>query len=91
MFATRSLRMFRPTARMMRPIPPVDAAHTISQRLRRLKSIPPELFPLGVVVGFALAAAIYSCTRHLLVDHGVRLQRQNRAADAHAAKEGEQH
>jgi hypothetical protein len=27
-------------------------AHTISQRLRTLKKIPPELLPLGVVIGF---------------------------------------
>ena len=26
-------------------------AHTISQRLRSLKKIPPELLPLGVVIG----------------------------------------
>ncbi|KAG7285252.1 hypothetical protein NEMBOFW57_009873 [Staphylotrichum longicolle] len=77
MFATRSLRMFRPTARMMRPIP----------RLRRLKQIPPELLPLGVVVAFAVSAAIYSSTRHLMVDKTIRLKRQNRAADAHAHSE----
>lgn len=26
---------------------PIDAAHTISQRIRTLKKIPPELIPLG--------------------------------------------
>ncbi|KAK3304248.1 uncharacterized protein B0T15DRAFT_494723 [Chaetomium strumarium] len=86
MYATRSLRMFRPTARMMRPVPKEEqAGHTISQRLRRLRQIPPELIPLGVVVAFAVSAAIYSSTRHLMVDKNIRLKRQNRAADAHAA------
>ncbi|KAK0747508.1 hypothetical protein B0T21DRAFT_278399 [Apiosordaria backusii] len=67
------------------------AAHTVSQRLRgRLKNIPPELVPLGVVVAFALGAACYSITRHLVVDKTIRLKRQNRAADAHASA-GEHH
>ncbi|KAK4172549.1 hypothetical protein QBC36DRAFT_337625 [Triangularia setosa] len=86
MFATRSLRMFRATPRMMRPIPKEEqSAHTVSQRLRRLKNIPAELIPLGVVVGFAVCAAAYSITRHLVVDKTIRLKRQNRAADSHAA------
>ncbi|KAK4122655.1 hypothetical protein N657DRAFT_691156 [Parathielavia appendiculata] len=92
MFATRSLRMFRPTARMMRPIPKEEqSAHTVSQRLRRLKQIPPELIPLGVVVAFAVTAAAYSCTRHLIVDKNIRLKRQNRAADAAAHGHAEEH
>jgi hypothetical protein len=41
----------------------------------------------GVVVGFAVCAAIYSSTRHLMVDKTIRLKRQNRAADAHAHQE----
>ncbi|RPB13504.1 hypothetical protein P167DRAFT_534864 [Morchella conica CCBAS932] len=28
-------------------------AHTISQRLRQLKKVPPELIPLGVVIGYS--------------------------------------
>ncbi|EGS23569.1 uncharacterized protein CTHT_0002640 [Thermochaetoides thermophila DSM 1495] len=90
MFATRTLRMFRPTVRMMRPVPKEEqAAHTVSQRLRRLKKIPPELIPLGVVVSFAVCAAVYSTTRHLLVDKNIRLKRQNRAADLHVEKHEE--
>ncbi|GAB1313282.1 hypothetical protein MFIFM68171_03492 [Madurella fahalii] len=90
MFATRSLRMFRPTARMMRPVPKEEqAAHTVSQRLRRLRQIPPELIPLGVVVSFALCAAVYSSGRHFVVDKTIRLKRQNRAADSHHS--GEEH
>ncbi|SPQ27634.1 33f6c7ce-7a25-45bf-8d23-7e7281051e3c [Thermothielavioides terrestris] len=81
MFATRSLRMFRPTVRMMRPVPKEEQA--VSQRLRRLRHIPPELIPLGVVVTFGVSAAIYSSSRHLMVDKNLRLKRQNRAADAH--------
>ncbi|KAK3943519.1 hypothetical protein QBC46DRAFT_377305 [Diplogelasinospora grovesii] len=85
MLPTSALRTFRPTARMMRPVPKEEqAAHTVSQRLRRLRKIPPELFPLGVVVGFAVCAAIYSSLRHFMVDKNIRLKRQNRAADAKA-------
>lgn len=45
---------------------------------------------LGVVVAFAVSAAVYSITRHLVVDKTIRLKRQNRAADAHAHA-GEEH
>ncbi|KAG5935840.1 hypothetical protein E4U53_000352 [Claviceps sorghi] len=77
MRGTQALRMFRPTARMMRPIPKEDqAGHTISQRLRKLKQIPAELFPLAVVVGFAVFAAGYSCFRKFSVDKNLRLGRQ---------------
>jgi hypothetical protein len=37
----------------------------------------------GVVVTFGVSAAIYSSSRHLMVDKNLRLKRQNRAADAH--------
>ncbi|POS76238.1 hypothetical protein DHEL01_v205365 [Diaporthe helianthi] len=86
MYATRAMRSaFQPTRRMMRPVPNEEqAAHTVSQRLRRLRKIPAELIPLGVVVGFAVLAAGYSITRHLFVDKTIRLKRQNRAADAAA-------
>jgi len=90
MYASPALRMFQPTRRMMRPVPNEEqAAHTVSQRLRRLRRIPPELIPLGVVVGLAVFAAGYSSLRHFLVDKTIRLKRQNRAADnaAHAGKE----
>ncbi|CAK7233929.1 hypothetical protein SBRCBS47491_008777 [Sporothrix bragantina] len=83
MYATaRALQAFRPTLRMMRPVPKEEqAAHTITQRLRRLRKIPAELLPLGVVVGFALFAAGYSSIRHFVVDGTIRLKRQNRAAE----------
>lgn len=83
---------FQPTRQMMRPVPNEEqAAHTVSQRLRRLQKIPAELWPLGVVVGFAVAAAGYSISRHLWTDKTIRLKRQNRAADAAAAAAGEHH
>ena len=86
MHPSQSLRMFQPTRRLMRPVPKEEqAAHTVSQRLRRLRKIPPELFPLGVVVGFALVAATYSSLRHFMTDKTIRLKRQNRAADKHEA------
>ncbi|KAH8706676.1 hypothetical protein BGZ61DRAFT_450303 [Ilyonectria robusta] len=48
MRSTAALRMFRQTPRMLRPVPKEDqAGHTVSQRLRKLKQIPPELYPLG--------------------------------------------
>jgi hypothetical protein len=66
---------------MLRPVPKEDqAGHTISQRLRKLKQIPPELYPLAVVVGFALGAAGYSVSRKFIVDKNLRLARQGPAA-----------
>ncbi|QUC23867.1 uncharacterized protein UV8b_08108 [Ustilaginoidea virens] len=77
---TATLRMFRPTTRMMRPVPKEDqAGHTISQRLRKLKQMPAELIPLAVVVGFAIFAAGYSSARKLVVDKNLRLSRQGSA------------
>ncbi|KAF6792999.1 hypothetical protein CMUS01_09300 [Colletotrichum musicola] len=78
---TLAMRAFRPTMRMRSPVPAEDqVGHTVSQRLRKLKSIPPELIPLGVVVGFALAAATYSVARHFMTDKTIRLKRQGKTA-----------
>ncbi|KAI1189574.1 hypothetical protein F5B17DRAFT_391048 [Nemania serpens] len=77
MYATRALRMM-PTKRMMRLPKEDQSAHTISQRLRKLRQIPAELIPLGVVVGFAVMAAAYSSIRKFYVDKNLRLARQNR-------------
>ncbi|KAK1639779.1 hypothetical protein BDP81DRAFT_391841 [Colletotrichum phormii] len=87
---TLGLRAFRPTLRKMSPVPAEDqVGHTVSQRLRKLRQIPPELIPLGVVVGFALAAATYSVGRHFMTDKTIRLKRQGKsAADA---GHGEEH
>ncbi|KAI1010654.1 hypothetical protein LB503_005474 [Fusarium chuoi] len=88
MRSTTALRMFRQTPRMLRPVP----------RLRKLKQIPPELYPLAVVVGFALGAAGYSISRKFLVDKNLRLARQGPAgrhdaghAEGHAEGESEGH
>ncbi|PNS16692.1 hypothetical protein CAC42_4656 [Sphaceloma murrayae] len=73
---TRGIK-FQGTPRMMRPVPREEhSAHTISQRIRTLKKIPPELIPLGVVLGVALFAAGYSVIRKLYTDGTLRLTRQ---------------
>lgn len=54
----------------------ITQGHTISQRLRTLKRIPPELLPLGVVLAAALLAAGYSMINKLLGDKTLRLGRQ---------------
>ncbi|CAN8104330.1 unnamed protein product [Discula destructiva] len=87
---SRAMQMFQPTRALMRPVPKEEqSAHTVSQRLRRLKDVPAELWPLAVVVGFAVFAAGYSCVRHFFTDKTIRFSRQNRAADNAAA--GEKH
>ncbi|KAH7192342.1 uncharacterized protein B0J16DRAFT_332860 [Fusarium flagelliforme] len=92
MRSTAALRMFRQTPRMLRPVPKEDqAGHTISQRLRKLKQIPPELYPLAVVVGFALGAAGYSVSRKFIVDKNLRLARQGPAARQENSGHGEGH
>ncbi|KAG4437800.1 hypothetical protein DL95DRAFT_382909 [Leptodontidium sp. 2 PMI_412] len=75
---TATLKMFQPTRRMMAMPNEEHRAHTISQRLRTLKKIPPELIPLGIVVGVAVGFAGYSMVRKLVVDKQMRLSRQNR-------------
>ncbi|OCK83211.1 hypothetical protein K432DRAFT_291493 [Lepidopterella palustris CBS 459.81] len=69
-------RMMQPTVRMMRPIPKEEhSAHTISQRIRTLKKIPPELIPLGIL-SVAVGAAFYSLGRKIWTDGQLRLTRQ---------------
>jgi len=72
---TRGLRLQATPKRMM-PVPKEEhSAHTISQRIRTLKKIPPELIPLGIVLAIALAAAGYSLIRKFYVDGTLRLYR----------------
>ncbi|KAK3706660.1 hypothetical protein LTR37_012669 [Vermiconidia calcicola] len=72
---TRSLRL-QATPKMRAAKEREDhAAHTISQRLRKLKRVPPELIPLGVVLGIAIAAAGYSLINTLFRDKTLRLTR----------------
>ncbi|EGD87270.1 hypothetical protein TMEN_6547 [Trichophyton mentagrophytes] len=78
MFATRALG-FRSARPLFEPIPKEQqSAHTISQRLRTLKKIPPELIPLGVVLSVAICAAIYSSGKKLFEDKTLRLSRSKR-------------
>ncbi|KAJ9623443.1 hypothetical protein H2203_005703 [Taxawa tesnikishii (nom. ined.)] len=101
--AVRSLRMrptqllqqsrgFKTTPRTMRPMPKEEhSAHTISQRIRTLKKIPPELIPLGVVLGVAIGAAVYSLIRKFYTDGTLRLYRSrghNQAASPADTKPG---
>ncbi|MCJ1235917.1 hypothetical protein MMC14_003891 [Varicellaria rhodocarpa] len=70
----------QPTRSLMRPVPKEEhSAHTISQRLRTLKKIPPELIPLGVVLGVAISAAFYSMGNKLISDKTLRLTKSNRS------------
>ncbi|KAF2089805.1 hypothetical protein K490DRAFT_62682 [Saccharata proteae CBS 121410] len=67
----------RATPRRMEPVPKEEhSAHTISQRIRTLKKIPPELIPLGAVLLVAVGAAFFSIIRKLYVDKTLRLSRQ---------------
>ncbi|KAF2273352.1 uncharacterized protein EI97DRAFT_469736 [Westerdykella ornata] len=67
----------RQTVRMMRPVPKEEqTAHTISQRLRTLKRIPAEIYPLLFVLAAAVCFAIFSLVRKLMVDKTLRLKRQ---------------
>ncbi|PYH44850.1 uncharacterized protein BP01DRAFT_392187 [Aspergillus saccharolyticus JOP 1030-1] len=59
------------------------SAHTISQRLRTLKRIPPELIPLGLVLGVAVGAAIYSSSKKLMTDKTLRLYRNSPESREH--------
>ncbi|KAF2154000.1 hypothetical protein K461DRAFT_292685 [Myriangium duriaei CBS 260.36] len=77
---TRGIK-FQNTPRRMSPVPREEhSAHTISQRIRTLKKIPPELIPLGVVLGIAVGAAVYSLIRKLYTDGTLRLYRQGSQA-----------
>ncbi|KXS97549.1 hypothetical protein AC578_9774 [Pseudocercospora eumusae] len=74
-------RGFR-TTQIRQAVPKEEqSAHTISQRLRTLKKIPPELIPLGVVLAAALIAAGYSIARKLTTDKTLRLTRTGKQPD----------
>ncbi|KAH9815330.1 hypothetical protein Tdes44962_MAKER05658 [Teratosphaeria destructans] len=82
----QAARTFRTTSMRKSPVPKEEhagslPAHTVSQRLRSLKKIPPELIPLGVVLCAAVFAAVYSLTRKLYTDKTLRLYRQGKQAD----------
>ncbi|KAJ4994404.1 hypothetical protein SVAN01_00233 [Stagonosporopsis vannaccii] len=69
----------RQTLQMRSPVP-IDhaSAHTASQRLRQLKNIPTEIWPLNTSPSIAVAMAIFSLGRKLWVDKTLRLKRQGK-------------
>ncbi|KAK5045885.1 hypothetical protein LTR84_008671 [Exophiala bonariae] len=71
----RQARPFHNTRAMFRVKEEEQSAHTITQRIRSLKKIPPELLPLGVVIAFALFAATFAMGRKLFTDKTLRLHK----------------
>ncbi|KAF3028941.1 hypothetical protein E8E15_009296 [Penicillium rubens] len=83
MYPTRMLRM-QPTRAFYFPTPKEQqSAHTISQRLRQLKRVPPELLPIGFVLAVAIGAAVYSCSKKLMTDKTLRLYRNSPESREH--------
>ncbi|KAJ5835911.1 NADH-ubiquinone reductase complex 1 MLRQ subunit [Penicillium robsamsonii] len=83
MYPTRMLRM-QPTRAFAFPTPKEQqSAHTISQRLRQLKRVPPELLPIGFVLAVAIGAAVYSCGKKLMTDKTLRLHRNSPESREH--------
>ncbi|KDN65970.1 hypothetical protein CSUB01_00636 [Colletotrichum sublineola] len=82
--STTRFQLLRPP--VTRGIDPDDNLRECG-RLRKLRQIPPELIPLGVVVGFALTAATYSIARHFMTDKTIRLKRQGKSAAAESGHE----
>ncbi|KAJ5549951.1 hypothetical protein N7461_004649 [Penicillium sp. DV-2018c] len=83
MYPTRMLRM-QPTRAFAFPSPKEPhSAHTISQRLRQIKRVPPELLPIGFVLAVALSAAVYSCGKKLMTDKTLRLYRNSPESREH--------
>ncbi|KAJ5991071.1 hypothetical protein N7499_011615 [Penicillium canescens] len=83
MYPTRMLRM-QPTRAFAFASPKEPhSAHTISQRLRQVKRIPPELLPIGFVLAVAVGAAIYSCGKKLMTDKTLRLYRNSPESREH--------
>ncbi|CAN9445936.1 unnamed protein product [Alternaria alternata] len=89
--ATRALSM-QPTRMMamqptrmaaMRPSPQLFMRQTMRMRnpvprIRQLKNIPTEIWPLIIVLGVAVGMAFFSITRKLWVDKTLRLKRQGK-------------
>ncbi|KAJ5515438.1 NADH-ubiquinone reductase complex 1 MLRQ subunit [Penicillium freii] len=83
MYPTRMLRM-QPTRAFAFPTPKEQqSAHTISQRLRQLKRVPPELLPIGFVLAVAIGAAVYSSGKKLMTDKTLRLYRNSPESREH--------
>jgi len=71
----RQSRHFHKSRMLLRVKEEEHSAHTITQRLKSLKKIPPELLPLGVVVAFAVFAACFAMGKKLFTDRTLRLNR----------------
>ncbi|KAJ5539532.1 uncharacterized protein N7484_005890 [Penicillium longicatenatum] len=83
MYPSQVLRM-QPSRAFFNPAPKeAHSAHTISQRLRMIKKCPPELIPLGIVLGVALGAAFYASTKKLMTDKTLRLYRNSPESREH--------
>ncbi|KAH8730521.1 hypothetical protein GQ44DRAFT_768280 [Phaeosphaeriaceae sp. PMI808] len=80
MFMRASPQLFmRQTMRVRSPVPKQEqGAHTVSQRIRQLKNIPTEIWPLILVLGIAVVMAVVSLIRKLFVDSTLRLKRQGK-------------
>ncbi|KAJ5939912.1 NADH-ubiquinone reductase complex 1 MLRQ subunit [Penicillium verrucosum] len=79
MYPTRMLRM-QPTRAFAFPTPKEQqSAHTISQRLRQLKRVPPRVAPYRVAIG----AAVYSSSKKLMTDKTLRLYRNSPESREH--------
>ncbi|KPI40623.1 uncharacterized protein AB675_10565 [Cyphellophora attinorum] len=76
-------RSFHQSRSMFRAKEEDHSAHTITQRLKSLKKIPPELLPLGDVISFALFAAAFAMGRKLIYDKTLRLSPQRNSGGAH--------
>ncbi|KAH6870034.1 hypothetical protein BKA58DRAFT_401615 [Alternaria rosae] len=69
----------RQTMGLRNPVPKEEhGAHTVSQRIRQLKNIPTEIWPLIFVLAIAVGMAIFSIFRKLWVDKTLRLKRQGK-------------
>ncbi|KJX94798.1 hypothetical protein TI39_contig4159g00026 [Zymoseptoria brevis] len=81
MLRMQPVRGFKSTPKRLAMPKEEQSAHTISQRIRTLKKIPPELIPIGIVLAAAIGAAVYSLGRKLVTDKTLRLTRQGKQAD----------
>ncbi|KAF1963138.1 hypothetical protein CC80DRAFT_588600 [Byssothecium circinans] len=74
----------RQTARMMKPVPKEEhggKALVCLGAFEGLKKIPAELIPLGIVLLVAIAAAVFSLGRKLMVDKTLRLKGRQSVAE----------
>ncbi|KAJ5133597.1 hypothetical protein N7526_004962 [Penicillium atrosanguineum] len=79
MFPTRVFQM-QPSRAFYSPAPKeAHSAHTISQRLRQLRKVPPGVDPSRVAIG----AAVYASSKKLMSDKTLRLYRNSPESREH--------